>query len=182
MSRRFSSVLRSPLIAYDIQPWLKTTGSNRSMFSLSIVRTRSSELLKRIDMLQIRRKSPIQSRLRKCCQKRQLQRPTHGWLTKIPTEDFLPPREEIGSTSVLSHLVITIDLITIGLFISQYIVKSILRFLLKSRFVNDCEPYPLPKLIGGGLNEELQRTREMKFKETEEQRCASLPDLVVAPA
>ena len=73
---------------------LQTASSNRSMLSLSTVRTQSLQLLKQIEMLQVRRKPRIQSRLSEYCQMRQLQCPTHGWVTALSSEDFLSSRKE----------------------------------------------------------------------------------------
>ena len=67
------------------------------MLSLSAVRSQSSQLLARIKMLQMQRKSRIQSRLCEYCQMRELRWPTHGWLTRVPREDFLSPREETAT-------------------------------------------------------------------------------------
>ena len=73
---------------------LQATCSNRSMLSLSAVRSQSSHLFQRGKTLQVRRKSWIQSRLCECCEMRQLQRPTHGWFTRMSSEDFLSSRKE----------------------------------------------------------------------------------------
>ena len=73
---------------------IQATGQNRSMLSLPTVRTQSSRLLKRIEMLQMRREPWIQSRLCECCQMCQLQCATHGWFTGMSSEDFLSSREE----------------------------------------------------------------------------------------